>query len=128
MGIPVAAVGVAGLAWSRLALLSFAQDLPPAPPPEPGAPTAAPVSPQTLVRPPITVKCANGDHYKLTTGSNDGACKIYVDHGRILGGYCTDGSNSASQTCSTGCKEVTGSGVCEKQNPAAPDQAPSQDR
>ena len=76
----------------------------------------------------MTVKCANGDHYKLTTGSNDGACKIYIDHGRILGGYCTDGSNSASQTCSTGCKEVTGSGVCEKQNPATPDQTPSQGR
>ena len=76
----------------------------------------------------MTVKCANGDHYKLTTGSNDGACKVYVDHGRILGGYCTDGSNSASQTCSTGCKEVTGSGICEKQNPAAPDQSPSQGR
>ncbi|HEU4517123.1 MAG TPA: hypothetical protein VFR77_07450 [Steroidobacteraceae bacterium] len=117
-----------GLLSLSLASASLAQEVPPPPSPTPpiAAPAApaAPVSSQSLVRPPVTVKCANGDHYKLTTGSNDGACKVYVDRGRILGGFCTDGSNSASQTCSTGCKEVTGSGACEKQDPSAPDGAP----
>jgi len=52
-------------------------------------------------------------------------CKAYVDLGRVIGGICTDGSNSALQSCSTGCREITGSGSCEKLDPSTPDDATS---
>jgi hypothetical protein len=68
----------------------------------------------------MTIKCLGGYSYRLTTGTNGGVCKLYVDRGRVTGGFCTDGTNSALQTCATGCKEMTGAGLCEKQDPAAP--------
>lgn len=76
------------------------------------------VAPQQPARPPVTIKCPNGHNYRLTTGNNGGVCKVYLDHGKVIGGFCTDGTNSALQTCSTGCKETTGSGACEKQDPS----------
>ncbi len=89
--------------------------------------TAAPRQPSTTdapqqhVRSPVTIKCPNGDHYQLTTGSNEGLCKVYVNLGSVIGGLCTDGSNSALQSCSTGCKDTAGSGGCEKLDPASRD-------
>jgi hypothetical protein len=65
------------------------------------------------------VKCRNGNSYKLATGSDAGVCKIYVENGGVTGGLCTDGTNSALQTCATGCGQVMGSGTCEKQEPSA---------
>ena len=97
------------------ALPSFAQGIPRQPP--------TTVVQQPPVRPPITIKCPNGDRYKLTTGTVEGMCKAYVDLGSVIGGICTDGSNSALQSCSTGCREITGSGSCEKLDPSAPDDA-----
>jgi hypothetical protein len=83
------------------------------------------LAPQQPARPPIKVECPDGHHYRLTTGSDGGVCKIYVDRGKVTGGFCTDGTNSALQTCSTGCKEITGSGACEKQDPNAADDVTS---
>jgi hypothetical protein len=106
---------VSGLASLGLSLPSVAQ-LPPTPS---SAAASPPVAPSSVVRPPITIKCPNGRQYRLTTGSGGGACKVYVDHGRVIGGFCTDGGNAARQTCSTGCLEITGSGGCEQHNPDA---------
>jgi hypothetical protein len=80
-------------------------------------PAAAPVASPSLVRPPVTIKCPGGNHYRLSTGSSAGACKLYQERGRILGGLCTDGANSARQTCASGCLEITGAGVCDKDDP-----------
>jgi hypothetical protein len=112
---------IAGLASFGLwALPSLAQEIP-GPPPENSAPQIAPQEP---ARPPVTVECPNGHEYRLTTGSDRGVCKMYFERGRVIGSFCTDGANSALQTCSTGCKEITGSGACEKQDPSAPNDAP----
>ena len=112
------AVTLSGLALFGLSVpLSFAQELPRQP-----STTFAPQQPQ---RSPVTINCPNGDHYRLTTGSIEGLCKVYLDRGRVIGGLCTDGNNSALQSCSTGCKEMTGSGACEKQDPSAADDATS---
>jgi hypothetical protein len=113
---PIAAwvVGVSGLASLGPSLPSIAQ-LPPTPS---SAAASSPVSPSSAVRPPVTIKCPNGRQYRLTTGSGVGACKVYVDHGRVIGGFCTDGA-MARQACSTGCLEITGSGTCEQHNPDA---------
>jgi hypothetical protein len=73
----------------------------------------------------VTIKCPNGYHYKLTTGSDLGVCKVYLERGRVSGGFCTDGTNTALQTCATGCKEVAGSGACEKQDPSTADDTTS---
>ena len=112
---------------------ALAQDLPSRPP-------AATVRPKTTITAPVTprkpstasipelgnasvaVKCHNGDSYKLATGSNQGACKLYVENGGVKGGFCTDGENSALQTCATGCKQTMGSGICEKQDPSVSNQ------
>jgi len=67
----------------------------------------------------VAVKCGNGNSYKLATGSDTGVCKVYVENGGVTGGLCTDGTNSALQTCATGCGQVMGSGTCEKQEPNA---------
>jgi hypothetical protein len=80
--------------------------------------------PPSLVRPPLRIQCPGGDQYRLTTGNADGVCKVYFDRGQIVGGYCTDGSNSASQTCSTGCQQTTGTGACERLDPNAPADVP----
>jgi hypothetical protein len=87
---PIAAwvVGVSGLASLGPSLPSIAQ-LPPTPS---SAAASSPVSPSSAVRPPVTIKCPNGRQYRLTTGSGVGACKVYVDHGRVIGGFCTDGA------------------------------------
>lgn len=112
------AVTLSGLALLGLSVLpSFAQE----PPRQP----STKVAPQQPVRSPLAISCPNGDHYKLTTGTTEGLCKIYVERGRVIGGLCTDGTNSALQSCSTGCKEITGSGGCEKQDPSAADDATS---
>jgi hypothetical protein len=106
------AVTLSSLALSGLsALPSFAQQLPRQP--------STTVAPQQPVRSPVAINCPSGDHYKLTTGSIEGLCKVYVERGRVIGGFCTDGNNSALQSCSTGCKEITGSGGCEKLDPSA---------
>lgn len=106
------AVTLAGLALFGLSVQSpFAQELPRQP--------SKTIAPQQPVRPPLAITCPNGDHYKLTTGTTEGLCKVYVERGRVIGGLCTDGTNSALQSCSTGCKEITGSGSCEKQDPSA---------
>ena len=81
------------------------------------------VAPQQPARPPVTVKCPTGRSYRLSTGSDGGVCKIYVERGKVTGGFCTDGSNSVLQTCSTGCKEMTGSGACAEIDPTATDDA-----
>jgi hypothetical protein len=94
---------------------SFAQGIPRQPP----ATVAPQQTVQQTVRSPITIKCPSGDRYKLTTGTIEGMCKAYVDVGKVIGGICTDGTNSALQSCSTGCGEITGSGGCEKLDPSA---------
>jgi hypothetical protein len=118
------AVVLAGFASSSLwTSPSSAQELPRQP--TTTIQPTTPIAPPSPVRPPVTIKCANGYHYKLTTGSDLGVCKVYVDRGRVSGGFCTDGTNSALQTCSTGCKEVAGSGACEKQDPSTADDTTS---
>jgi hypothetical protein len=102
-------------ALSLWVLPSAAQEIP--------SPRAETLAPQAAARPPVTVKCPSGHSYRLTTGSDGGVCKIYVDHGKVTGGFCTDGTNSALQTCATGCKEITGSGACDKHDPTAPNDA-----
>ena len=67
----------------------------------------------------MTVKCSDGRGYRLSTGADAGVCKLYVDRGKVIGGFCTDGTNSVLQSCSTGCKEITGSGTCETIHPSA---------
>jgi hypothetical protein len=109
----ISTAALAGLAASGLWVPpTFAQEYPQQP--------SSSIAPQQPARPPVTVKCPNGHNYRLTTGSDGGVCKIYVDRGKVTGGFCTDGTNSALQTCSTGCKEMTGSGACDKQDPNAP--------
>ncbi len=88
----------------------LAQELPTKPPDD--------IAPNDPARPPITIRCPNGHNFRLATGSELGACKVYAERGRVIGGFCTDGSNSARQTCATGCKEVTGSGSCEAVDPS----------
>lgn len=108
---------------------SFAQELARQPPtvvaPQPSIKSpATPRLPSTTIDPEtnyryVTVACRNGDRYKLTTGSTEGACKILVESGSVKGAFCTDGTNSALQSCSTGCKEITGSGACARQDGSA---------
>ena len=69
-------------------------------------------------KPVILEAKGNKVSYKLTTGSSEGLCKLFVDLGRVTGAFCTDGTNSALQACSTGCKETTGSGSCTRQDQA----------
>jgi hypothetical protein len=115
---PALALTLAGLASLGLpALPSFAQQLPPQPP--------TTVVPQQPLRSPATIKCPNGDRYKLSTGTIEGQCKVYVDLGTIKGGLCTDGTNSALQSCTSGCGELRGTGACEKLAPTSADVAPS---
>lgn len=132
----VSAVAIAGAAAFIVSVLpSFAQETPQQPssrvvPQSPVKRPAAPVRPPTRIDPEtnsrsVTVKCRNGVSYKLTTGSNEGACKLVVDDGEISGAFCTDGTNSAMQTCATGCKESTGSGGCARQDRSAGDDADS---
>jgi hypothetical protein len=83
----------------------------------------APTLPTTTIDPEtnyrsIAITCGNKVSYKLTTGSSEGACKVFVDQGKVTGAFCTDGTNSALQACSTGCEETTGSGGCTRQDQA----------
>jgi hypothetical protein len=115
---PVRAFTLVGLASIGLAVLSaFAQQLPRQPSPT--------ILPQQPLRSPATIKCPNGDRYKLATGSIEGQCKVYLNLGTVVGGLCTDGSNSALQSCTSGCGEMTGSGSCEKLDPNSADDAAS---
>jgi hypothetical protein len=118
-------VAVVAVASPSLSMPAFAQTPPSQPAQtEPTPPVTPPVSPE---RPPATapgaigstanVKCRNGFHFQVSTGSNQGVCKVYVERGVVVGAYCTDGSNSALQTCSSGCKDVTGSGQCTMRDP-----------
>ena len=95
---------------------SFAQEVPQSPiksPIAPKLPTTT-IDPETNYR-SIAITCHNRVSYKLTTGSSEGACKLFVEQGRVTGAFCTDGANSALQSCSTGCMETTGSGGCARQ-------------
>jgi hypothetical protein len=113
---PALALTLAGLASLGLpAPPSFAQQIPRQPP--------TTVAPQQPLRSPATIKCPNGDRYKLSTGTTEGLCKVYVDLGTIRGGLCTDGTNSALQSCTSGCGELRGTGSCEKLDPSAADNA-----
>jgi hypothetical protein len=122
------AVALAGLTLLGSSLLpSLAQELPrqPSIPVKPQSPVKSPVTPRlptTTIDPEtnyrsIAVTCG-AVSYKLTTGSSEGACKVFVEQGRVTGAMCTDGTNSALQTCSTGCQETTGSGRCVRQDRA----------
>ena len=107
---------------------SLAQELPsqPATPVRPLSPVKLPTNPKfptTTIDPEtnyrsIAITCGNKVSYKLTTGSSEGACKLFVDHGKVTGAFCTDGANSALQACSIGCQETTGSGGCTRQDQA----------
>ena len=123
---------LAGIACSGILAISVAQEAPPPAPPSavvrPPATTSPRMSPRqsprrvapaTVVGSTVVVKCGSGNSYKLATGSNAGVCKVYVENGGVTGGICTDGTNSALQTCATGCGQVMGSGTCEKQEPNA---------
>ena len=98
---------------------SFAQEVPQSPiksPIAPKLPTTT-IDPETNYR-SIAITCHNRVSYKLTTGSSEGLCKLFVDLGKVTGAFCTDGANSALQACSTGCEETTGSGGCTRQDQA----------
>ena len=114
--------------FSASVLPSRAQEPPsqPATPVRPLPPIkspTAPILPTTTIDPvtnyrSIAITCGNKVSYKLTTGSSEGACKLFVDHGKVTGAFCTDGANSALQACSIGCQETTGSGGCTRQDQA----------
>jgi len=120
---------LAGIACAGILFVAVAQETPRAEPPSAVIRMPSTVSPRMSPRQPaarvapetigstVAVKCGNGTSYKLATGSNAGVCKIYVENGGVTGGLCTDGTNSALQTCATGCGQVMGSGTCEKQEP-----------
>jgi hypothetical protein len=118
---------VVALALPSLPMPGFAQTPPSEPAQvEPTPPATPPVSPgnPSVMSPGETgstanVKCRNGYNFQVTTGSNQGMCKVYVERGVAVGAYCTDGSNSARQTCASGCKDVTGSGRCTMRDPTA---------
>jgi hypothetical protein len=108
-------VGLSGIAH-------YALPVPPAFAQQPPQPPAASVNPDEPLRSPATITCPNGNRYQLTTESREGQCKIYRDLGTVIGGLCTDGANSALQSCAEGCKETRGSGACRKLDPSAPEQ------
>ncbi len=113
---------------SSSVLPSLAQELPPQPstPVRPQSPVKSPTTPRlptTTIDPEtnyrsIAITCDKKVSYKLTTGSSEGACKLFVEQGKVTGAFCTDGTNSALQACSTGCGETTGSGGCTRQDQA----------
>jgi hypothetical protein len=73
----------------------------------------------------ITVECANGKNYNLSTGNKKGSCWVHLegdetDNGKVDGATCTDKKgNNAFVSCNDGCHSAQGSGSCELMTKAA---------
>ncbi len=72
----------------------------------------------------IEVQCKNGNKFKLSTGTDGGACAVSLDENEnVTGGNCGDAGNggegSAKVSCTANggagaCTETTGKGSCEQ--------------
>jgi hypothetical protein len=69
----------------------------------------------------LTITCANGTKFTLSTGSSAGSCTVDVapgGSGTVIGGSCygPDGSTLSRAACGQGCNTANGSGSCSPVN------------
>jgi hypothetical protein len=62
----------------------------------------------------ITVECANGKNYDVSTGSKKGTCEVRRRGSKVEYGICQDeDGNSALASCGIGCQVASGAGSCK---------------
>jgi len=56
-----------------------------------------------------TLKCDSSESYKVTTGTTKGTCTVDSAGGTAT---CTDGNNTSTAKCVSGCGNTSGAGDC----------------